>query len=105
MVRHHLFVILVTKSMSHFCACSHLRPPFPAPIITLPFPRPFGNTSLRFFNAGCESAAEKNLFRKGLQHRRIVVAATAFYEWDQQKTKYVHLSCHLEQKAAKFMLT
>ena len=45
-----------------------------------------------------ESAAEKNLFREGLQHRRIVVAATAFYEWDQQKTKYVHLSCHLEQK-------
>ena len=50
------------------------------------------------FNARCESAAEKNLFREGIRHRRIIVPATAFYEWDQQKTKYVHLSCHLEQK-------
>ena len=62
------------------------------------FPMQPGQGKGLVFNARCESAAEKNLFREGLQHRRIVVAATAFYEWDQQKTKYVHLSCHLEQK-------
>ena len=40
------------------------------------------------FNARCESAAEKAFFREGIRHRRIAVPATAFYEWDKEKTKY-----------------
>lgn len=40
------------------------------------------------FNARCESAAEKAFFREGILHRRIVIPAAAFYEWDKTKTKY-----------------
>lgn len=41
------------------------------------------------FNARCESAVEKPLFREGILHRRVVVPAAGFYEWDKEKTKYL----------------
>lgn len=39
------------------------------------------------FNARCESALEKPLFRESILHRRIVVPATWFYEWNSKKEK------------------
>ena len=39
------------------------------------------------FNARCESVLEKPLFRDGILHRRIVIPAARFYEWNPQKEK------------------
>lgn len=40
------------------------------------------------FNARCESATEKPMFRENLLHRRAVIPAAGFYEWDRRKQKY-----------------
>ena len=39
------------------------------------------------FNARCESALEKPLFRDSVLNRRIVVPAAWFYEWNKKKEK------------------
>lgn len=41
------------------------------------------------FNARSESALEKRMFRESTQNRRIVVAATWFYEWNRRKEKNI----------------
>ncbi len=39
------------------------------------------------FNARCESALEKPMFRDSILHRRIVIPAAWFYEWNPKKEK------------------
>lgn len=39
------------------------------------------------FNARSESAMEKKLFQESMEHRRIVIPATWFYEWNSKKEK------------------
>ena len=41
------------------------------------------------FNARSESALEKRTFRESVKHRRIVVPATWFYEWNKNKEKNI----------------
>lgn len=41
------------------------------------------------FNARSESAQEKKMFREGVEHRRVVVPATWFYEWNRNKEKNI----------------
>lgn len=40
-------------------------------------------------NARSESALEKKMFRDGVEHRRIVVPAAWFYEWNNNKEKNI----------------
>lgn len=40
------------------------------------------------FNARCESAMEKPMFREAVLHRRAVIPAAWFYEWDRSKQKH-----------------
>ena len=41
------------------------------------------------FNARCESALEKPMFREGILHRRAVIPAAGFYEWDHDRRKHI----------------
>ena len=39
-------------------------------------------------NARSESAFERRTFRDSFRHRRCIITAGGFYEWDKEKTKY-----------------
>lgn len=41
------------------------------------------------FNARCESAQEKSMFREGILHHRAVIPAAGFYAWDHERRKYI----------------
>lgn len=41
------------------------------------------------FNARSESALEKKMFKESAEHRRVVVPATLFYEWNRNKEKNI----------------
>lgn len=41
------------------------------------------------FNARSESALEKKMFKESVKHRRVVVPATWFYEWNKNKEKNI----------------
>ncbi len=52
------------------------------------------------FNARSESVLEKRMFRESTLHRRIVVPAAWFYEWNQRKEKNIFSS---KEQPAIFM--
>lgn len=52
------------------------------------------------FNARSESVLEKKMFRDSVQKRRIVVPATAFYEWNANKEKNIF---YRQDKSILFM--
>lgn len=52
------------------------------------------------FNARCESALEKPLFRESVLHRRVVIPAKWFYEWNLRKEKNTF---HRKDAPALFM--
>lgn len=41
------------------------------------------------FNARSESVLEKKMFKDSVEHRRVVVPATLFYEWNRNKEKNI----------------
>ncbi len=41
------------------------------------------------FNVRSESALEKKMFKDSVEHRRVVVPATLFYEWNRNKEKNI----------------
>lgn len=41
------------------------------------------------FNARSETVLEKKMFCQNMEHRRAVIPATWFYEWDQNKEKHI----------------
>ena len=41
------------------------------------------------FNARSESVLEKKMFKESVEHRRVVVPATWFYEWNKNKEKNI----------------
>ena len=67
----------VLVASSHGLECRWLRWGFPG----------FQNGKV-IFNARCESALEKPLFKEGILHRRVVIPAAGFYEWNRDKQKY-----------------
>ena len=50
------------------------------------FPRFDGKGLL--INARAESATERKTFRDSVQHRRCIIPAKGFYEWDKSKVKF-----------------
>ena len=64
------------------------------------FPLQQGTEKGLVFNARCESAAEKPLFREGIRHRRSIVPASSCYEWASGRPKF---SFRQEQENALFM--
>lgn len=40
------------------------------------------------FNARCESAMEKPMFKEAVLHRRVIIPAAWFYEWDRSRQKH-----------------
>lgn len=50
----------------------------------------FQKSSL-IFNARSETVREKKMFRDGIQHRRVVIPCTWFYEWNGNKDKITFL--------------
>ena len=50
---------------------------------------PSFNGKQLIFNARSESALEKKTFRESVEHRRVVVPATWFYEWNKNKEKNI----------------
>lgn len=50
------------------------------------FPRFDGKGLL--INARAESATERKMFRDSVQHRRCIIPAKGFYEWDKSKEKF-----------------
>ena len=47
------------------------------------------NSKQLIFNARSESALEKKMFKESAEHRRVVVPATWFYEWNKSKEKNI----------------
>ena len=67
----------IIKGQEHHLATEQMRWGFPG----------FENGKL-LINARAESATERKTFRDSVRHRRCIIPAGGFYEWDKEKTKY-----------------
>ncbi|MCH5257832.1 MAG: SOS response-associated peptidase [Lachnospiraceae bacterium] len=52
------------------------------------------------FNARSESALEKKMFKESVEHRRVVIPAAWFYEWNKNKEKNIF---YLEGQSVLYM--
>ena len=67
----------IIKGQEHHLAAEQMRWGFPG----------FEKGKL-LINARAESALERKTFRDSLQHRRCIIPAKGFYEWDKSKEKF-----------------
>lgn len=60
----------------------------------------FSNNKGLIINAKAETAADKAIFREPLLHRRCIIPARGFYEWDSDKNKFEFTN---KQKSIMYM--
>ena len=87
------------KAESIHLQAGDIRPSEAAPVITIDHSNlccrwkrwgfPGFNGKQLIFNARSESALEKKMFRESVEHRRVVVPAAWFYEWNKNKEKNI----------------
>ena len=64
---------------------------------------PAFESSKVIINARAESVLERKMFRESVLHRRIIIPATGFYEWNNQKEKVSFTPSHQTNKQSNIL--